>query len=79
MGVHVLTLALAMIKHIVNGQLSENSATCERDADPQEAGVLDKIRRVNRLLVKTRRDESLTHRERRKDGVEDRDLTKSVQ
>jgi hypothetical protein len=41
MGVHVLTLALAMVKHIVNGQLSENSATCERDADSQEAGALD--------------------------------------
>jgi hypothetical protein len=41
MGVHVLTLALTMVKHIVNGQLSENSTTCERDADPQEAGVLD--------------------------------------
>jgi hypothetical protein len=41
MGVHVLTLALTMVKHIVDGQLSENSATCERDTDPQEAGVLD--------------------------------------
>jgi hypothetical protein len=41
MGVHVLTLALVMVKHIAEGQLSENSATCERDTDPQEAGVLD--------------------------------------
>jgi len=30
-----------MVKHIVDGQLSENSATRERDTAPQEAGVLD--------------------------------------
>jgi hypothetical protein len=58
MGVPVLTLTSAVVKHTAEGQLSEDSATCERDADPQEAGVLDKIRRVSRLLAKTRRDES---------------------
>ena len=71
MGIHVLTLACAMVKRMVDGQLPEDSATCARDADPQEAGVLDRIRRVSRLVAKTRRDEWLTHRERRKDGVED--------
>jgi hypothetical protein len=70
-GVHVLTLASAAVKHAVDGQLPENNATCERDADPQEAGVWDKTRRASRLLAKTRRDESLTHRERRGDDVED--------
>jgi hypothetical protein len=76
MGVHVLTLASAMVKHTVEGQLSEDNATCEWDADSPEAGVLDKTRRVSRLLAKTRRDESLKHRERRKDDVEDCDLAR---
>ncbi len=71
MGTHVLTLAFVVVKHTANGQPPEDSATGERDADPQEAGVLDRIRRASRLMAKTRRDESLTHRERRKDGVED--------
>jgi len=38
------------------GQLSEDSASRARDADLQEANVLEMTRRVNRLLVKTRRD-----------------------
>jgi hypothetical protein len=71
MGIHVLTLASIAVKHAVDGQPPEDSATSERDADPQEAGVLDRIRRASRLLAKTRRDEAQTHRERRKDDVED--------
>lgn len=74
MGIHVLTLACAVVKHTADGQLPDDSATCEWDADPQEAGVLERTRRVSRLLAKARRDESLTHRERREDGVEDCDL-----
>jgi hypothetical protein len=70
-GVHVLTLASAAVKHAVEGQLPEDSATCAQDADLQEAGVLDWTRRASRSLAKTRRDESHTHRERREDGVED--------
>ena len=73
MGIHVLTLACTVVKHTGYGQLPEDSATCARDADPQEAGVLERTRRVSRLVAKTRRDESLTHRERREDGVEDWD------
>ena len=57
MGVHVLTLALAVIKLTADGQLPEDSVTCAWDADLQEAGMLDRIRRVSRLLAKTRRDE----------------------
>ena len=70
-GVHVLTLALMVVKHTVDGQLPEDSVTCAWDADLQEAGMLDRTRRVSRLVAKTRRDQWLTHRERRKDGVED--------
>jgi hypothetical protein len=70
-GVHVLTLALAVVKPAVDGQLPEDSVTCAWDADLQEAGMLDRTRRVSRLLAKTRRDESQTHRERRIDDVED--------
>ena len=74
MGVHVLTLAFAAVKHVAEGQLPEDSATCAWDADPQEAGVLERTRRVRQLLAKTRRDASLTHRERRADDVEDWNL-----
>lgn len=74
MGVHVLTLVSAAVKHAVDGQLPEDNATCERDADLQEAGVLDWTKRASRLVAKTRRDQSHTHRERREDGVEDRGL-----
>jgi hypothetical protein len=45
-----------VIKPIGGGQLSENSASRERDADPHEADVLETIRRVSRYLTKTRRD-----------------------
>ena len=55
---HVLTLALAVVKLTADGQLPEDSVTCAWDADLQEAGMLDRIRRVSRLLAKTRRDES---------------------
>ena len=41
MGVHVLTLTSVAVKHTTVGQPSEDSATCARDADLQEAGVLD--------------------------------------
>jgi len=71
MGIYVLTLACTMLKRMVYGQLPDNSATCARDADPQEAGVLDRTRRVSRLVAKTRRDEWLTHRERRENDGED--------
>jgi hypothetical protein len=71
MGIHVLTLAFAVVKHMVDGQPPEDSATRERDADPQEASVWERTRRVSRLLAKTRRDQWRTHRERRKDDVED--------
>jgi len=74
MGIHVLTLACTVVKPMVHGQLPDDSATCAWDADPQEAGVLERTRRVSRLLAKTRRDESLTHRERREDDVEDWNL-----
>ena len=57
MGVHVLTLALAVVKPIADGQLPEDSVTCAWDADLQEAGMLDRTRRVSRLVAKTRRDE----------------------
>ena len=53
-GVHVLTLALAVVKPAVDGQLPEDSVSCAQDADLQEAGMLDRIRRVSRLLAKTR-------------------------
>ncbi len=58
MRVHVLTLALMVVKLTVDGQLPEDSVTCAWDADLQEAGMLDRTRRVSRLLAKTRRDES---------------------
>ena len=74
MGIHVLTLACPVVKPRGHGQLPDDSATCAWDADPQEAGVLERTRRVSRLLAKTRRDESLTHRERREDDVEDWNL-----
>ena len=60
-----------MVKPTVDGQLPEDSVTCAWDADLQEAGMLDRIRRVSRLLAKTRRDQWSTHRERRIHGVED--------
>jgi hypothetical protein len=41
MGIHVLTLALAVVKPAVDGQPPEDSTTGERDTDLQEAGVLD--------------------------------------
>lgn len=72
-GVHVITSALAAIKLVADGQPPEDSVTCARDADPQEAGMLDTTKRVSRLLAKTRRDESRTHRERRICAVEDWD------
>lgn len=77
MGIHVLTLVCAVVKHTADGQLPEDSATCAWDADPQEAGVLERPRRVSRLVAKPRRDESLTHRERREDGVEAGDLSRA--
>ncbi|MEL7510421.1 MAG: hypothetical protein AAFN42_24075 [Cyanobacteria bacterium J06554_1] len=43
MGVHVLTLASVVVKHIAVGQPSEDSVTCEWDTDLQEAGMLDTI------------------------------------
>ena len=49
-----------VVKHTVDGQLPEDSVTCAWDADLQEAGMLDRTRRVSRSLAKTRRDE-LTH------------------
>lgn len=35
LGVHVLTPASVAIKLVADGQLSEDSATCAWDADPQ--------------------------------------------
>src|SRR5207249_2200512 len=70
-GVHVLTLALMVVKLTVDGQLPEDSVTRAWDADLQQAGMWDRTRRVSRLVAKTRRDQWLTHRERRKYGVED--------
>ena len=55
-GTHVLTLALITAKPVVGGQLPEDSASREQDADLQEADVLDRTRRVSRLLAKMRRD-----------------------
>jgi len=49
---------MAVVKLTADGQLPEDSVTCAWDADLQEAGMLDRIRRVSRLLAKTRRDES---------------------
>src|SRR5690349_15705188 len=46
-GVHILTLASAVVKPAADGQPSEDSATCARDTDPQEAGVLDRTRWVS--------------------------------
>jgi hypothetical protein len=60
-----------VIKLTVDGQLPEDSVTCAWDADLQQAGMLDRTRRVSRLLAKTRRDQWLRHRERRMHGVED--------
>lgn len=48
MGVHVLTLTSVVVKPTTVGQPSEDSATCEQDTDLQEAGVLDKTKRVSR-------------------------------
>jgi len=48
MGTHVLTLAFVVVKHTADGQLPEDSATGERDADLQEAGAWDRTRRVSR-------------------------------
>jgi hypothetical protein len=64
-----------VVKLTVDGQHPEDSMTCAQDADLQKAGMLDRTRRVSRLLAKTRRDELQTHRERRNDGVEDCALT----
>jgi len=47
-GVHILTLALAVVKHTADGQLPEDSMTCAWDADLQKAGMLDRTRRVSR-------------------------------
>jgi len=47
-----------VVKLTVDGQLPEDSVTRAWDADLQEAGMLDRTRRVSRLLAKTRRDES---------------------
>jgi hypothetical protein len=41
MGVYVLTLVSIVVKHTIEGQPPEDSATCEWDTDPQEASVLD--------------------------------------
>src|SRR6266566_9639222 len=46
-----------VVKHTGDGQLPEDSVTCAWDADLQEAGMLDRTRRVSRSLAKTRRDE----------------------
>jgi hypothetical protein len=73
MGTHVLTLAQQETRPSCWGQLSEDSASRERDADPQEANVLERTERVSRSLAKTRRDQSQTPRERRINGVEDCD------
>ena len=51
---------MAVVKLTADGQLPEDSVTCAWDADLQEAGMLDRTRRVSRSLAKTRRDE-LTH------------------
>jgi hypothetical protein len=56
MGTHVLTLAQPEAKQSGGGQLPEDSASRERDADPQEANVLDRAGRVSRLMAKARRD-----------------------
>jgi len=64
-----------VVKLTVDGQLPEDSVTRAQDADLQKAGMLDRTRRVSRLLAKTRRDELQTHRERRNNGVEDCALT----
>jgi hypothetical protein len=58
MGTRVLTLAQSKTRRSGCGQLSEDSASRERDADPQEANVLDRTGRVSRLMAKTRRDNS---------------------
>jgi hypothetical protein len=55
-GTHILTLAPRVTKLLRGGQLPEDSASRARDADPQEANVLDETRRVSRLMAKTRRD-----------------------
>jgi hypothetical protein len=55
-GVHILTLAWSETKLSGYGQLPEDSASCERDTDPQKADVLDGIRGVSRLMAKMRRD-----------------------
>ena len=56
MGAHVLTVARSAAKPADCGELSQDSASCARDTDPQDADVLDRIRRVSRLLAKMRRD-----------------------
>jgi hypothetical protein len=56
MGTYVLTLAQSEAKQSGCGQLPEDSARRERDADPQEANVLDRTGRVSRLMAKARRD-----------------------
>ncbi len=58
MGVHVLTLARSETKRTDCGQLPEDSVSCERDADPQEADMLDRTGRVSRLMAKMRRDKA---------------------
>jgi len=46
-----------MVKPTADGQLPEDSVTRAWDADLQEAGMLDRTRRVSRSLAKTRRDQ----------------------
>lgn len=55
-GTRVLTLTQPIAKPIGCGQLSEDSASRARDADRQEANVLETTGRVSRLGAKTRRD-----------------------
>jgi hypothetical protein len=77
-GAHVLTLALRAPKLLRRGQLPEDSASRARDADPQEANAWDRTSRVSRLLATTRRDAWHTHRERRRDDVEDWDRGRGI-
>jgi hypothetical protein len=48
MGLHILTLAQSAVKPAGCGQLPEDSASRARDADPQEADVLEQMGRVSR-------------------------------
>lgn len=55
------------------GQLPEDSTSRAWDAIPQEANMLERTRRVSRLVAKARRDNRRTRREWRIHGVEDSD------